>query len=406
MNTTAVIAQVQHIAAVRADGTASRSDIEAALRAVGRLQSWLAGSKAALAAQLAPLDSFPERTIADCTRGSTRDAMKDKERADTLAATPSLADALDRADITAGHVDEVTRASKQLEGEQRQELLDRVDQSLLDVAAVATVEDWRKRLAFEVKNIQRDDGMDRLDRQRRAARMRTWTDGDGMWCFSGRLDPLTGVKVSSRLEAAVDALFAEATPSTCPTDPTEKQHHLRALAFTALLDESAPGARPGRPEFVVVVDTSATNGAGDPVVDWGLPVEIPARVLAELAEGASVQPVVVRNGVVLHAAGELDLGRSTRLASPAQRRALRAFYATCAVPGCGVRFDRCKIHHLTWWRNGGRTDLDNLLPVCSNHHSRIHADGWEITLDTNRRMTIRLPDGSIRSTGPPNRRAA
>jgi hypothetical protein len=402
-----VVEQVQQVAAVRADDAAARDDLEAALRTVGRLQSWLAGTKAALTSKLAAQVSFPEKTIADCTRGSTRDAIRDKERADTLAATPGLADALDRADVTAGHVDEVTRATKHLDGDERAELLDRVEHGgLLDVAAVASVEDWRRRLALEVKNIQRDDGMARLERQRRATRLRTWTDDEGMWCISGRFDPVTGVKLAARLDAAINTLFAEATPATCPADPIEKQHHLRALALASLVDGNTIGARPGRPEYVVVVDTTQPDGAGGPVVDWGLPVEIPRRILAEMAGEADVRAVVVRNGVVLHAPGELDLGRTTRLANRAQRRALRALYATCAIPGCSVHYVRCKLHHVTWWRHGGRTDLDNLLPVCAHHHTKIHDAGWDITLGPNRELTIRFPDGTIRCTGPPTRAAA
>ena len=68
--------------------------------------------------------------------------------------------------------------------------------------------------------------------------------------------------------------------------------------------------------------------------------------LAQMMGEGPVHPVVVRNGVVLHAPGELDLGRTTRLANRAQRRALRALYATCAIPGCSVRYDRCKLHHV------------------------------------------------------------
>ena len=116
--------------------------------------------------------------------------------------------------------------------------------------------------------------------------------------------------------------------------------------------------------------------------------------------------VVVRNGVVIHAPGELDLGRSTRLANRAQRRALRALYSTCAIPGCSVRYSRCKLHHIIWWRNGGRTDLENLLPVCARHHTNIHDAGWHVSLGTNRELTIRFPDGTIHNTGPPNRQAA
>jgi hypothetical protein len=407
MKTGAVVERVQHIAAVRADMAADRAAIENALRGVSALQSWLAGNKAALTSRLAEQVPFPEKAIADCTRGSTRGAIKDKERADTLDAAPSLADALDDARVTPEHVDEFTKATKNLDGEQRDELFDRLDSNgLLDVAAVASVEDWRRRLALEVKGIQADDGIDRLERQRRSVRVRTWTDNEGMWNISGRFDPVTGVKLSAKLDAAINALFAEHTPDTCPTDPIEKQRHLAGLALAELIDGSGTGARSGRPEYVVVVDTPHGDGGCGPAVDWGIPVEVPHRVLADLMHDGVVHTVIVRNGVVLHAPGNLDLGRSTRLASPAQRRALRALYATCAIPGCSVRYDRCKLHHIIWWRNGGRTELANLLPVCLRHHTKIHDGGWDIELGPNRQLTIRLPDGTIHNTGPPKRTAA
>lgn len=410
MDLAIVVSQVQHIAAVRVDDAAERQDLEDALRNVGRLQSWLASSKAALTSKLASQVSFPEKTLADCTRSSTRDAINDKARADTLDAAPSLADALDTARVTAGHVDEVTKATKSLDESQRSELLDRLDTGLLDVAAVASIDEWRRRLAMEVKNIQRDDGIDRLERQRRATSVRSWLDGDGMWCVSGRFDPVTGVKLAARLDAAVNALFAEQTPSTCPTDPVEKQRHLTALALAAMIEGNAtghsPNGQPGRPEYIVVVDSSQPDGAGGPTVDWGLPVEVPMRVLADLMHEGDVHTVVVRNGVVLHAPGQVNLGRSTRLANRAQRRALRTLYASCAIPGCSVRFDRCKLHHINWWRNGGGTDLQNLLPVCTHHHSKIHDAGWSIELGPNRELTVRFPDGTIHNTGPPNRQAA
>lgn len=219
----------------------------------------------------------------------------------------------------------------------------------------------------------------------------------------GRFDPITGRRIVARLDATTQALFAEATPDTCPTDPIEKQRHLQGLALARLACGEAPT---GRPEYVVVVDSSEPDGAGGPAVDFGLPVEVPYRVLAETAGDGGVHAVVVRHGVVLHAPGQLDLGRTTRLASPARRRALRALYRGCAVPGCGVRYDRCKLHHVTWWRHGGRTDIENLLPLCAHHHTKVHDAGWNLTLDPNRDLTIRFPDGTVQTTGPPTRRRA
>ena len=49
---------------------------------------------------------------------------------------------------------------------------------------------------------------------------------------------------------------------------------------------------------------------------------------------------------------------ATRLASRAQRRVLRVLHHNrCAIPGCSVRFDLTKIHHLWAWEDGGPTDL-------------------------------------------------
>jgi hypothetical protein len=407
MEVSGIIDRAHTVASVRGDDAADADAIKTALRAAAEIVSWATSSRTALTAQLSEQVSFPEKAAADCTRGSTRDAIKDKERSDTLDNTPELAEAFDDATVTAGHVDALTNTAKNLDNdEQRNELFDRVA-DLVDVASVASIEQWRRRLGIEAKNIRRGDGIDRLERQRRDTRVRTWTDGDGMVCISGRFDPVTGRAILARLDHAVEALFAEHTPDTCPTDPIGKQHHLHGLALARLVtgDTDAAG-RPGRPEYVVVIDTTETDGAGGPAVDWGIPVEIPHRVLADMIGDGNVHAVVVRNGIVLHAPGELNLGRTTRLANQAQRRALRALYSTCAIPGCSVTFDRCKIHHIIWWRNGGRTDLHNLLPVCTHHHTKIHDHRWDITLGPNRELTIRLPDSTIHNTGPPKRTAA
>jgi hypothetical protein len=121
---------------------------------------------------------------------------------------------------------------------------------------------------------------------------------------------------------------------------------------------------------------------------------------------ANTYTVVVRNGVVIDAGGELDLGRTSRDPNRAQRRALRGLYTTCAVPGCCVRFAKTKLHHVAWWRHGGRTDLDNQLPLCELHRQAVHHDSWVLTLTADRQLTIRLPDGQVMTTGPPRRNAA
>ncbi len=426
-----MIERVQRIAATRHESCPDRAGLQALFRDVTALRGWLSAAEADATRRLAELVSFPEAVIADETRDSLGKATDTLARSKTLATTPDLASALDDGKITAGHVDAVTRAAGTLDGGQRAELIERCDR-LSNVAESATVEQWRTRVRDLARDIERRAGLDRLQRQQRATTVSTWVDQEGMWNLRGKFDPLTGVSLASRLDSTVDALFAETVPDTAPADPVERNKHLRALALAALLQGTAPAGRTGRPEFVVVVDTTGDpartilpvtdtvdptgfdpvapiDGSGpDWDVTWPIPVDIPLRILRQMMNepDANVHTVIVRNGIVLHAPGELDLGRTTRLANTAQRRALRALYATCTVPGCRVPYDRCKLHHIIWWRHGGTTDLSNLAPLCTTHHANVHHDGWTITLGPNRELRLELPDGTIMTTGPPNRRAA
>jgi hypothetical protein len=371
---------------------------------VRELSAWLEARRLGLIARIREGSIFPEGAIADAEKTSPSQASKQIERSKAATAMPKLAEGLDDGNITAGHIDAATRASKKLPVEQRGEFFDRVD-GLADQAASDTVNEFSRRVEQEARRMQQGDGMDRLERQQRAVRLKRWTDADGMVNWRGQFDPVTALKLDGQLQAAIEALFAEATPEFCPDDPIEKQQFLAAHALIGLLTGSGPVRRSGRPEFVVVIDADAPDRDG-PVAEFAIPVEIPARVLADLAGDADTHAVIVRNGVVLHAPGELNLGRTSRVANRAQRRALRGLYSTCGMPDCETHFDRCELHHIIWWRHGGCTDLDNLLPVCTRCHHRIHDQGWTITLDANRRLTVTLPDGTTQSTGPPTIRAA
>ena len=410
MELVAVFERVERLAGLGAEAAVSRPvskfDLQAGLVAARELEAWIEARRSSIVTRLASVDSFPESTIAAASKTSIGRAATTTERANTLTATPALAEALNDGAVTAGHVDAVTRAGRQLDEQQRTALFDRVE-SLVDVARAGTVDEFARRVKFEARRIEASDGMDRYHRQRRNTRLSTWTDDDGMWNLRGRFDPLAGTRIAARLDQTVETLFSDTTPEHAPSDPIEKQRFLAAHALARLIDGATSTAKPGRAEYLVVIDAgtptgSATNPAAelDPgelsaaQVTWPIPVEIPSRILAELmgAPDSDVAGVVVCNGVVLHAPGSLDQGRTNRIANRAQRRALRAMYATCGIPGCTVGYDRCHIHHITWWRNGGRTDLVNLIPVCTKHHGKIHHDGWTIALGPNRELTLTLPD--------------
>jgi hypothetical protein len=194
-------------------------------------------------------------------------------------------------------------------------------------------------------------------------------------------------------------LFHDTQPDTCPDDPLAKQHHLRALALVALT--SGGGKRgAGRIDMSVLIDADTLLHGEHPhtIIDCGLAVDLPVETLRRWACIAEITPIIAAaDGVSLY------LGRDSRVANREQRRALRAMYRCCAIPGCRVGFDHCDIHHILWYRNLGRTDIDNLLPICHKHHHLAHEGGWKLALDPRRNLTITYPDGAIMTTGPPKR---
>ncbi|MBK6300406.1 MAG: DUF222 domain-containing protein [Actinomycetales bacterium] len=96
---------------------------------------------------------------------------------------------------------------------------------------------------------------------------------------------------------------------------------------------------------------------------------IAPETVRRLACDANVIPTV------LGSRGEvLDLGRSTRLATPGQLAALWLRDRGCSFPGCTTPAHWCDAHHLVHWADGGTSGLTNLALLCGRHHSVVHRD--------------------------------
>jgi hypothetical protein len=88
----------------------------------------------------------------------------------------------------------------------------------------------------------------------------------------------------------------------------------------------------------------------------------------------------------------LEVGRTTRVVTPAQRSALAVRDGGCVFPDCQRPLSWCEAHHLRHWLEGGPTDLANLALVCRAHHRAVHEGGWRLQ---------RGPDGRLTATPPP-----
>jgi hypothetical protein len=347
--------------------------------------------------QLADLDGGddPEAVLGGGGRRSGRDAAAAARRGEVCAHLPTVHDALAGGELSSGHVDALARLADNLDDAGRSELTT-LEPALVASAREHTVEEFARQCRELERILSGDDGIGRLERQRRARRLKRWVDRTTGMCHTHlELDPESDARVSAALNDAI------ATERAQP-DTGRSWNQLQADAMVGLLTGARAG-EPRPPELTVVIDLpTLTDGLRDgSLCETSDGNPLPPATIRRLACDADIIPVV------LGGHGEvLDVGRSQRLATRTQRRALRATYRTCAHPDCTVTFDHCRIHHVEPWEQHGATDLANLLPLCSRHHHQVHEGGWSLTLRPDRIIALTRPDGTRYFEGPSIDRAS
>jgi hypothetical protein len=268
----------------------------------------------------------------------------------------------------------------------------------------------------------------------------SWTD-DSRWHLAARLDPERGALVSAAIEAIMarddcspaQALFQLAQISLASlADTNNPRRELRGDERAAViihLDAAQvplPRSAERDPTDLTVsrsperdpadasrdpddgsLPRSAERDDGEPLPRSAErdPVEAPsvARPYARVAGGPGLPERVVlrllcegRIRTVIHdsTSNVLDVGRSHRLVTDRQYRALLARqHDHCAHPGC-PNTKNLHAHHRIHWIHGGRTDLANLLLLCERHHVAHHAGQFHIfTTDSPGRFRFISADG-------------
>ena len=154
-------------------------------------------------------------------------------------------------------------------------------------------------------------------------------------------------------------------------------HRLLGHAFAALLEHLDPAQLPahGGDATTVLVTIgldSLRSELGTGTIVGGEPLS--ATAIRRLACTAQIIPAV------LGGTGEiLDLGRTRRLFTPAQRKALRLRDHHCRAEGCTIPATWCEAHHLTPWTHGGNTDLDHGILLCSCTTTALHDPRYQTT---------------------------
>jgi hypothetical protein len=232
-----------------------------------------------------------------------------------------------------------------------------------------------------------------LEAEERRARRRTHlfmrTLGDGVTDISIRVPDSVGARLKVYLDAFTSPrrVRKENWPGRDSATGERVAHSERlGLAFCALLEAMPDQVLPrhGGTATSVVINLDydqLCSGLGAAHLSTG--DVISAGEARRLACNARLIPAVLGRR-----SEPLDLGRGSRLFTPAQRKAMSIRDKQCRADGCSIPAAWCEAHHAGRpWSQGGRTDLADGQLLCSFHHHRAHDDRYD---------KRRLSNGNVR----------
>ena len=338
---------------------------------------------------VAPTFVIPERELVAHGGLTSREAREVVSRGLVTEVAPEMGAVLASGDTTAAHVDALGRGLK-IAGAERDAFMAHLPK-LVEASTTMSASEFSHLVTETAKSVVTDDGLSTFERQKRETFFKMRTEADGCLSVSGKFDPISASILKSKIGRLVETMFHSGDKEV-PVDVMpwiEPNDHRQAQALIALVNGASESASdvPARAEIVVHVDLETlqhglhTGGACRTALGADLPVEAVRRLACE----AEILPVVLDGRSV-----PINVGRSKRLATVHQRRALEAIHPTCAIPDCEVIFEHCNVHHIDFWENGGATDLNNMVPLCSRHHHAAHEGGWKLKLDPEtRELTIK-----------------
>ena len=317
-----------------------------------------------------------------------------------LRRMPATAQAVESGELSTSQA----RVLSRVVNDRTAEVFTEHEPELIECAARLTVDQLVR--VVRVWEAQADtDGPDpaqRLHDRRKAYLSTGW---DGMGHLDADLDPEATAIVSTVLETIAGQLWRSEHPDETAEPPrTTGQRRADALVEMARRASGAHDHSPAaQPLVMVVADLDALRGVGGQADIYGAGVTgsggepISMETLRRYACDCTLSRVILGPDREI-----IDVGRASRVATPAQRRALLIRDGGCVFPGCDRPPGWCQAHHVLHWIDHGPTDLDNLALLCSHHHHLCHEGGWTMQHATGPpgRFEFRRPDESILAAEP------
>ena len=315
-----------------------------------------------------------------------RESKRMAKMAKQLSDMPKVKERFATGDITTNHANALANAAEKVgpevvDGDQT--LLEAADEMPPDRFGHHTRK-WAEKKLIEL-------GVDPLERQRRAREAKLWVEGDtGLGVVMAKLPR----HQFEQVRQAVDSHYLhhyrqDRADGRSPDEIRTPKQRLADVVFELLCGRSALSGEvigdsvairaKAATQLIVTAPLGVVDGT-DPdahaeIIGVG---PVPRHFLRTLS------PDTEMAGMIYDRAGRpLWLGRNQRLGNAAQRLAVAVRDGGCFE--CGAPMHRCELHHMReWHRDNGRTDIDNLVAVCRQHHQ------W---LETNNLEVRRTPNG-------------
>ena len=407
---TALAALERLVVETRGAGAWTRQERETALVGLDRLNGAVATARAHLlvaereaGTSLAPGDGSFEAARARRSRLGLGEASRQVRQADALVSMPVVAEAVRSGGVPLEHLDAVARTTARASLAVAERLSSAEGQAaVVRMASSQTAPEFARSLAQMVATMD-PDALERGHDAQRRERFLALTDRPEGTFLRGRLDRMSGEAWRLAGEAVGELPGPDRSPEQAAADA------LVALAERALAagrvsrvggvtvpsprsDDVPDGSEPG---------TSVSGVAARPHVSLLVPVETLAELRAHYAareDGdepgwSPVPPATTEDGspvpmsvlaralcdcevtrIAMTSDGTpTDLGRTRRVYTGAQRRAVVVRDRHCAWNGCGKPARWGEVHHIRWWdRDGGRTSVSNGALLCVYHHHEVH----------------------------------
>ena len=301
-------------------------------------------------------EGLARRVALDELQASKQQARREVETASQFSQVPETLDALGAGEIPADHAKQIAKAASQ----------GPVDETVLvEAARRQDFGTFSRTLRDHQHEQSGDDGKSLFAKQRERRTLRLFKSPEnGMLNLNGWFDAEAG----NRIEAALAAEERRIRNDNSADQATFDQRLADALENLVCADTSY-----SRPQGTTLILTAQWDVISNQIADVLLPDGdlLPMGEALRLACNADVLPCVfnAKNQ-------ELWMGCKHRLATEAQRAALIVRDKHCI--GCGRSAVWCEARHIEEWFKGGRTDIDNLVLVCTSCHHNIHDDGWDV----------------------------